>query len=225
MTAIHAQTTDKTLSAMRALIVTDDPLLAGRLRAEPLAPASPGFAELFSAACASQVTGAEAYHLAIEFICEGYLLHYGASRLLEPGTAELDLLAGDYMYARGLSSIARLGDLDCIRMLADLVSICSFTHCERLDPGAALAAWSATVLALALHATGNQTANGDTERSTSPAAAVAAMKKSFWEKSPVAADAWAELLGDGAPDAAVTLRGLISEIYSSPEGFTSGAAT
>jgi len=224
LTAIHPQTTDETLSAMRALIVADDPLLAARLRAEPLSTAGPGFAELFSAACASQVvTGAAHYHLAIEFIYEGYLLHYGASRILEPGTAELDLLAGDYMYARGLGSIAHLGDLDCIRMLADLVSICSFTHCEKLDPGAALAAWSATVLALAAHAIGKQSASG-LEGETSSVIAVTQMKDSFWNKNPMAPDVCEKLLGGWTSDDAMTLRGLISDIYSSLEGFTGGPA-
>ena len=59
---------------------------------------------------------------ALEYIFEGYLLHYGEqpparSRM----TANFDLLAGDYMYARGLERIAELDDLDCIKALADLV--------------------------------------------------------------------------------------------------------
>jgi len=59
------------------------------------------------------------------------------------------LLAGDYMYARGLEAIARLEDLSCIKALAELVQVCSYIHCEKLDPELAAKAWAVTALGLA----------------------------------------------------------------------------
>ena len=38
---------------------------------------------------------------------EGYLLHFGRPRLLDTPDEDLRLLAGDYMYALGLSRLAR----------------------------------------------------------------------------------------------------------------------
>ena len=87
--------------------------------------------------------------LGIEYIFEGYLLHYGVSRLLEPDEGDFHLLAGDYMYARGLEAITRLEDLASIEALAELVRLCSYIHCEKLDPGLAAKAWAVTTLGLA----------------------------------------------------------------------------
>ena len=42
--------------------------------------------------------------------------------------ADLALLAGDYLYARGLERLAALGDLEAIRELSDLISLSAQLH-------------------------------------------------------------------------------------------------
>ena len=70
------------------------------------------------------------YALLIESIREGYLLHYGEPRLVAGADHDLALLAGDYLYARGLERLAALGDLEAIRELADLISLSAQLHDE-----------------------------------------------------------------------------------------------
>ena len=65
------------------------------------------------------------YALVVESVLEGYLLHYGRPRLLDTADEDLRLLAGDYLYALGLSRLARLGDLEAVRALADLITLCA----------------------------------------------------------------------------------------------------
>ena len=62
--------------------------------------------------------------LVVEAVREGYLLHYGAPRLLGTGDADLALLAGDRLYALGLASASpTLGDLDAVAELADVIAL------------------------------------------------------------------------------------------------------
>jgi hypothetical protein len=68
------------------------------------------------------------YALVVESILEGYLLHYGQSRILDRADRDLCLLAGDYLYAFGLTSLARIGDLEAVDELADLISLCAQAH-------------------------------------------------------------------------------------------------
>ena len=80
--------------------------------------------------------GAEApdeYALVMEAVREGYLLHYGESRLLAGHDADLGLLAGDYLYALGLDRLAALGDTDAVAVLAELISSCAQLHAEGRD--------------------------------------------------------------------------------------------
>ncbi len=70
----------------------------------------------------------ETYELLFEAIREGYLLHYGAPRLLEEAEPDLKLLAGDYLYALGLERLAARGDLEAIRELGDLISLSAQLH-------------------------------------------------------------------------------------------------
>ena len=48
--------------------------------------------------------------LVVEAVHEGYLLHYGDSRLFDTRDRDLALLAGDRLYALGLARLAALGD-------------------------------------------------------------------------------------------------------------------
>ena len=66
----------------------------------------------------------------LEAVYEGYLLHYGDSRAFTGMDADLRLLAGDSLYALGLERLAALGDIDAVRELSDLISLCAFVHAE-----------------------------------------------------------------------------------------------
>jgi hypothetical protein len=82
----------------------------------------------------------------LESIYEGYLLHYGQARLFSPADRDMSILLGDYLYAHGLVRIARLGDVEAVRALAELLSLCAHLRAETL-PGDG-EAWAATVASL-----------------------------------------------------------------------------
>ena len=113
-----------TLERLRELVAAEgEPLSAGLLaRAAPGAEATLGaIAAGGPRACADPGE----YELLFEAIYEGYLLHYGVSRLLAPGDADLALLAGDRLYTLGLERLVALGDLDAVRELADVIALCA----------------------------------------------------------------------------------------------------
>ncbi len=70
------------------------------------------------------------YSLLLDAIHQGYLLHYGESRVARPEDPDLALLAGDRLYALGLARLAELGDLDAVRLLAGAISRCAQLHAE-----------------------------------------------------------------------------------------------
>jgi hypothetical protein len=70
------------------------------------------------------------YALVMEAVREGYLLHYGESRLLVGHDQDLGLLAGDYLYALGLDRLAALGDTGAVAVLSELISRCAQFHAE-----------------------------------------------------------------------------------------------
>jgi hypothetical protein len=70
------------------------------------------------------------YALVVEAVREGYLLHYGESRLLAGHDDDLALLAGDYLYALGIERLAALGDAEAVAVLAELISRCAQFHAE-----------------------------------------------------------------------------------------------
>jgi hypothetical protein len=129
--------------------------LTHQLRAEGsvLSPhvVDPGQAEPTLGLLAAAGPGARAdpgaYALAIETIREGYLLHYGKPRVIAGADGDLALLAGDYLYARGLERLAALGDLGAIRELADLISLSAQVHAEEREGAPEL--WLASVTAIA----------------------------------------------------------------------------
>jgi hypothetical protein len=65
----------------------------------------------------------EEYELLVEAIYEGYLLHYGAPRVLHVPEADLGLLAGDQLYAIGLARLVALGDTLAVAELADTITL------------------------------------------------------------------------------------------------------
>ena len=70
------------------------------------------------------------YALVMEAVREGYLLHYGESRLLSDYDRDLALLAGDYLYALGLDRLAAMGDTDAVAVLSELIARCAQFHAE-----------------------------------------------------------------------------------------------
>jgi len=112
-------------------------VLAARLREEET-PISPHVIEtderpvfgLLAAIGPRAVEVPGEYALVVEAVREGYLLHYGAPRLVRDADADLALLAGDYLYALGIERLATLGDADAVAVLADLISRCAQLHAE-----------------------------------------------------------------------------------------------
>jgi hypothetical protein len=82
------------------------------------------------------------YELLVEAIYEGYLLHYGAPRIVRAGEADLRLLAGDQLYAVGLARLVALGDTAAVAELADTITLSALAHGARRE-ALAEAVWSA----------------------------------------------------------------------------------
>jgi hypothetical protein len=86
----------------------------------------------------------------LEAVYEGYLLHYGASRLFDGMDGDLRLLAGDNLYALGLARLAERGDLHAIAELSELITRSAQAQAEgRAAEAEALWDASAAVLASA----------------------------------------------------------------------------
>lgn len=120
------------LARLRALLRREGGLMATLV--EPAAPraaadargarnglrASPGSI----AASGPRAAGRrEEYELLVEAIYEGYLLHYGAPRVVRMPEADLKLLAGDRLYAIGLARLVELGDTLAVAELADTITL------------------------------------------------------------------------------------------------------
>lgn|SRR5262245_13159090 len=106
---------------------------------------------VFAAAGPRAAADPGGYALLIETIREGYLLHYGQPRVIAAADEDLVLLAGDYLYARGLERLAVLGDLAAIRELADLISLSAQLHAEGREGSREL--WLGAVTAVAVGST------------------------------------------------------------------------
>lgn len=90
--------------------------------------------------------GPEELALGVETIYEGYLTHYGRSRLFAPGDDDTALLLGDYLYAHGLVRVAESGNVAAVSDLAALISLCAQGRADGRDGDAA--AWAATAARL-----------------------------------------------------------------------------
>jgi hypothetical protein len=94
-----------------------------------------------------ELAGGE-YALLYEAIHEGARLHYGRGRVVDPDDPDLALLGGDRLYAIGLDRLARLGDLDAVAELADVISLVAQAHAEHA-PERADSVWEAGARAVA----------------------------------------------------------------------------
>jgi hypothetical protein len=82
------------------------------------------------------------YALGVETIYEGYLLHYGRPRLFSPHDRDTALLLGDYLYAHGLVRIERVGSVEAVNDLAELIALCAYLQAEKIAGDGAV--WAAT---------------------------------------------------------------------------------
>lgn len=100
------------------------------------------------AAAGPRARGLEAeYELLVEMIFEGCRLHYGPQRVVRTGDRDLALLLGDQLYALGLVRLARIGDLDAVGELADVISLVAQARIAG-DPELADAVWTAGAVAI-----------------------------------------------------------------------------
>jgi hypothetical protein len=118
---------------MATLVAADAPDGRGR----------PGPGPAQTAAAGPRAGGArDEYELLVETIYEGYLLHYGAGRVVAPAEADLGLLAGDRLYALGLALLVALGDTEAVAELADTITLSALAQAAG-EPGLAQAVWEA----------------------------------------------------------------------------------
>jgi hypothetical protein len=83
----------------------------------------------------------------LEAAYEGYLMHYGTPRAFEGMDDDLRLLAGDALYALGLSRLAEGGDVEAVAELSDLISLAAQAHADG-RPELADELWEASARAL-----------------------------------------------------------------------------
>jgi hypothetical protein len=125
---------------LAAVLREEGGLLAGSLRAD-CGDGDGGPARV--AAAGPRSAGHEGeVALLVEAIHEAYLLHYGAAATVSQADPDLALLAGDRLYALGLDRLARLGDLESVAVLAEVIGQCAQAHAAG-DPDGAAAAWEA----------------------------------------------------------------------------------
>lgn len=116
------------MSLLAELVAAADPALARHAVAEP----GPGRFEGLDATPERRFV--------LEAVREGYLMHYGEPRAYAGMEEDLRLLAGDALYALGLSRLAEAGDLEAVAELSALISGSAQAHAES-RPEAAEALW------------------------------------------------------------------------------------
>jgi hypothetical protein len=122
------------VSALADVIAAADPALAPHAKSDP----GPGRFD--------GVDGDRAFVL--EAVYEGYLLHYGEPRAFTGMDRDMRLLAGDALYALGLSRLAETGDLEAVAVLSDLISATAQAQAEGRAADAE-ALWDASAGSLA----------------------------------------------------------------------------
>lgn len=114
----------------------------------------------------------DAYAEIVEAVYEGHLVHTspaGRARIVSTPDEDLALLAGDRLYALGLSRLADLGDLDAVAELADVIVLGAQAQATR-DPELAAAAFQAGAAAVGFGSSEALRAAKDAARSGDPSA-------------------------------------------------------
>ena len=119
------------------------------------------------------------YARVLESVREGYLLHYGAPRILGGLDHDLALLAGDYLYALGLERLTALGDLAAIRELSDLISLCAQLHAADGRGEGTAALWLAAAVAIGAGAGEEHASAKAAVRARAPGAAEAMRRQAL----------------------------------------------
>jgi hypothetical protein len=127
------------LARLAALVRADGGLIADAVRQDPEGPTLYGDAVARAPRAAGHIADLP---LVIEAVREGYLLHYGAPRLMSREDDDLALLAGDRLYALGLERLAAAGDLAAVNALADLIAL-SAQAAAAADAALSDAVWAA----------------------------------------------------------------------------------
>jgi hypothetical protein len=130
--------TSTLFEAIAVAAAAESPLWADALRAEETREAVPVF---------SPLVPDPRFALGLETIYEGYLLHYGRSRLFDPPDADVSLLLGDALLAQGLVLVAATGSAAAVADLAELLALCTQARADDADGDGA--AWAATAALLA----------------------------------------------------------------------------
>jgi hypothetical protein len=159
------------IARLRAAVRQAGSPLAAVLGDEP-GPAGDGGAEPARVAAAGPRTAADRdeVELAVAAIHEGYRLHYARSRAVPVDDPDLALLAGDRLYALGLSCLAELGDLVAIGELADVIALSAQAHAGD-DEELARASWETGAAAIGWGPDDRTAAAKERARAGDPAAA------------------------------------------------------
>jgi hypothetical protein len=155
------------LGALAEMLRADDSVISPHVR-DPAGDPAHGL--LVAAGPRAQAAPGE-YALLVESIREAYLLHYGNPRIVVGADRDLELLAGDYLYARGLERLAALGDLEAVRELSDLISLSAQVHAEPDGGATGEALWLASAVAVAAGAGDEHEAAKEALREQRPDAA------------------------------------------------------
>ena len=138
---MSADTNTSALERLAQLLREQGGLMATLVAAATPQPGADGPAQTVAAGPRAQMARAE-YELLVETIYEGYLLHYGAPRVLAPPEADLGLLAGDRLYALGLARLVALGDTEAVAELADTITLSALAQAAG-EQALAEAVWQA----------------------------------------------------------------------------------
>ena len=134
------------LERLAVRVREEGPPLSARDPEELLAEAT-RFGDLAAAGPRTRGQGGE-YAFVVEAVREGYLCHYGTSRILAETDPDLALLAGDLFYAIGIRGLAELDDLESTGILSDLIRVAADLQAAG-RPDLAEILWLGQIVALA----------------------------------------------------------------------------
>ena len=158
------------VAAVAGAVRQEGGLLAAALSVEPVAEGA-GWGEL-AASGPRAAEDPETVALSVEAVREGYLLHRGCPRIFDSGDRDLDLLAGDRLYALGLAGLAQAGNLEAVGELAAIIACCAHAAAAG-DEELAEAAWEAGATGIGWGRSPSLDTAWEAARAGEPGAAVA----------------------------------------------------